>query len=70
MKDCFSLFFSILVDFFFFVEVLNFCVLLCKVLGEICQRIVAINNKDTNELIYFENQFIMHYASNNVELNY
>jgi len=61
---------SWLIFFVVVVEVLTFCVLFCKVLGAICQRIVAINNKDTNELIYFENQFIMHYASTNVELNY
>jgi len=54
----------------FLSKYLKFCVVFCKVLGELYQRIVAINNKDTNELIYFENQFIMHYASNNVELDY
>lgn len=36
-----------------------------KVLDVIYQRIV-IDNKDTNELIYFENQFTMHYGSVNV----
>jgi hypothetical protein len=39
-------------------------------LARFYQRIVAINNKDINKLIYFENQFIMHYTSTNVELDY
>jgi len=55
---------------FFFIEVFKFCVVFCKVLGEIYHRIVAINSQDTNELTYFENQFIMRYASTIVELDY
>jgi len=50
--------------------VFKFCVVFCKVLGEIYHRIVAINSQDTNELTYFENQFIMRYASTIVELDY
>jgi hypothetical protein len=44
--------------------------LYCKVLGQFYQQIVVINNKDTNELIYFEKQFIVHYVSTNVALDY